>query len=122
MVVVVVDVDVKTVVVVVVVVVFLEQVQLLRRAEHVTYGMVLLLGRGDINQARNANQILAISGKVLSKKKKTLNKVKHARLSSVGREVSHAKKPINRFFDYFQKGVDIVTYCFSTNPKKTTTT
>ena len=69
MVVVVVDVDVKTVVVVVVVVVvvFLEQVQLLRRAEHVTYGMVLLLGRGDINQARNANQILAISGKTLSK-------------------------------------------------------
>ena len=32
------------------------------------------------------------------------------------RQVSHTKT--NQIFGYFQKGVHIVTYCFSTNTKK----
>ena len=47
---------------------------------------------------------------------KTLNKVKHARLESVKHQVSHTEA--NQIFGYFQKGVLIVTYCFSVNPKK----
>ena len=46
---------------------------------------------------------------------KTLNKVKHARLESVKHQVSHTEA--NQIFGYFQKGVLIVTYCFSVNPK-----